>query len=81
MMELRGLADRVPTIQHTSALQVSFGVGSERRSARQLVELSEKGGVNSEADSQRPEPELGLPNCARPSSVFVTEPPAAVAAQ
>ena len=52
MMELRGLADRVPTIQHTSALQVSFGVGSERRSARQLVELSEKGGSNSEADSQ-----------------------------
>jgi CubicO group peptidase (beta-lactamase class C family) len=28
------------------AYMVSFGVGSERRSARQLVELSEKGGVN-----------------------------------
>ena len=27
------------------------------------------------------EPELGLPNCARPNSVFVTEPSAAVAAQ
>jgi hypothetical protein len=27
------------------ALYVSFGVGSERRSARQLVDSSEKGGV------------------------------------
>ena len=45
--------------------QLSFGVEPERRSARQLVELSEKGGVNSEADSQpRPEPEPGLPHCA-----------------
>ena len=26
--------------------QLSLGVGSERRSARQLVELSENGGVN-----------------------------------
>ena len=31
---------------------VSLGVGSERRSAHQLVELSEKGGSTSEADSQ-----------------------------
>jgi hypothetical protein len=30
---------------------LSFGVGSERRSARQRVELSEKGGANSESDS------------------------------